>query len=215
MKYISTDIETTGLNCESDQMLSFAAIFVNHEGPGIVVDNCPYFQCFLKHERIWGSPVAIAMNAELIRFINGEDYQNPAWDDSGRLLSDTRPKYEHRKMFGVLDDGTFWMWFGRWLGEFYGVNDRIVVAGKNPNFDKSFMMKLPGATERRFHHRVLDPGMYYTNLWEDAAPASTEDCIRRAKLPTGVLHNELEDAKRVIQLLDHGFNHHILPTWPK
>lgn len=65
MKFISIDLETTGLNPKADQVLELGAVFVDTEKGTFVP-----FRRLIKHDRITGHPFAINMNQELIAEIS-------------------------------------------------------------------------------------------------------------------------------------------------
>ena len=65
MKYLSIDIETTGLDPLKDQLLSFGAIIEDTENP-LPFDEIPKFHAAIKRNRIEGDLFAINMNKELI-----------------------------------------------------------------------------------------------------------------------------------------------------
>ena len=68
MKYISIDVETTGLDTENDQILSIAAIIEDSNNP-LSFQDIPKIHIAIKRERISGSMFAINMNRELIKRI--------------------------------------------------------------------------------------------------------------------------------------------------
>ena len=65
MKYISIDIETTGLDPSTCQILSVGAIIEDSNNIQSYED-LPKFHVAIKHDQITGSPFAINMNRELI-----------------------------------------------------------------------------------------------------------------------------------------------------
>ena len=67
VRYISIDIETTGLIPRNHQILEFAAVAWADDGP---IMEQPYFHRVIKpHGDIIGDPFALAMNMELIKKI--------------------------------------------------------------------------------------------------------------------------------------------------
>ena len=69
MKYISIDIETTGLDPLKDQVLSFGAILEDTTNP-LPFDKIPKFHAAIKRDRIEGGLYAINMNKKLLETIN-------------------------------------------------------------------------------------------------------------------------------------------------
>jgi len=78
MKYISIDLETTGLDPENCQILTIGAVIedTNNIKP---MEELPTFHAAILHRRIEGSPFAINMNKEIIESIV---YYQTAEDDS-------------------------------------------------------------------------------------------------------------------------------------
>jgi len=67
MYYLSTDIETTGLDTDRCQMLEFAAVAWTSDDP-----YAQYFRVALKHDRIneYAEEFAMQMNADLLAEID-------------------------------------------------------------------------------------------------------------------------------------------------
>lgn len=61
MKYISIDIETTGLDPETCQIIEFAAI-VNND-----TDEYPTFHRYIKHPLYYGKPYALSMHPRIFK----------------------------------------------------------------------------------------------------------------------------------------------------
>ena len=80
MIYVPLDIETTGIDPERDQVLEIALLIedTNDLKP---VDELPSFVARIWHERIEGSPVALAMNAGLIAAM--AEHGKPRWPELG------------------------------------------------------------------------------------------------------------------------------------
>ena len=70
MKYISIDIETTGLDPDFNDVLSIGAIIEDSANP-LPYEECPKFHAAIVRHQITGSPRAINMNADLIEAIGG------------------------------------------------------------------------------------------------------------------------------------------------
>lgn len=64
MKYLSIDLETTGLDPTCDQILEIAAVYETDDGRPVA--NLPRFRQVIKHDRLHGSPIALSMNAQLL-----------------------------------------------------------------------------------------------------------------------------------------------------
>lgn len=182
MKYVSIDIETTGLDSEFCQIIEFGAI-IDNGGP---LESLPVFHRYVNPgKRIRGEPYALAMNHKILAVLAGMN------NESGGVIC-------------VSDD--LMIKFENWLWNHFcnnGVCSSITVAGKNfGSFDLQFLKRLEGFGNRiDFGHRFIDPSMLYFDPKIDSAPPSTFECYKRAGLPPEVTHTALEDAMGVIKLL--------------
>ena len=69
MKYISFDLETTGLVRDPNNILQIAAVVEDTDNPEVPVEELPYFTCFVKHESYTGSAFALNLNAWILGHI--------------------------------------------------------------------------------------------------------------------------------------------------
>jgi hypothetical protein len=203
MKYISIDIETTGLDPEFCNVLSIGAIIEDSANP-LPYEECPKFHAAILRHELYGSPRAITMNAELIADIGS--YMEPKTET-------TRAELEANT--GM----TFWYpenvvaAFYRFLYE-NGIAETseiassmkpvtITCAGKNfSTFDKLFLERLPRWKQAiRIKQRVLDPAILYVDWKEDEDVPNLNKCKERAGIKGLVTHNALEDAWDVIEVL--------------
>jgi DNA polymerase III epsilon subunit-like protein len=192
MKIVSIDLETTGLDPATCQVLEFGAVFDDFLAP---LESLPTFHRYLWHPKITGEPLALAMNAAIIQTI--AEGKHPDIVRSG---------------FTLLSD------FTRWLDECYGeprVRD-VVVAGKNfAKFDLPFLKALEAlVTERqrsdwglnldhRFHRRFLDPTMLCLDIYQDTVPPNLDKCLERVGLANRgeATHDAVGDALAVVKVL--------------
>ena len=65
MKYLSIDIETSGLDPENNQILSIGAIVEDTDNK-LSFDEIPKFHVCILADQLIGSPFALQMNKELI-----------------------------------------------------------------------------------------------------------------------------------------------------
>lgn len=183
MKYVSIDLETTGLDEKKCQILEFGAAFedeVSH------IAELKTFRRIIIRRKIKGEPYALWLNAELIK-----------------QISDYNPINSPRNLFCREDE--LLPQFAAWLTA-VGVNPmNVVAAGKNfAKFDLQFINRLPWYGARiKFHHRIVDPTGYYI-LPTDVEPPNTQTCLKRAGLPEFVAHKAVDDALDVIRLQRHG-----------
>ena len=197
MKYASIDIETTGLDEKTCDILEFGAVLDDLSCPK-PIDQLPRFHCYFlppSGENYTGSPFALSMHpAIFLRIANREkpfDYISP-----------------HKLGFA----------FKKFLAKngYVIEKDRITinVAGKNfGSFDLKF---LEAKTDLLKHvgirHRIIDPSSLYYREGDEALPG-TEECKRRynslsgESIPTKVEHNAIADAIDVIYLVRYALSH--------
>lgn len=201
MKYISIDIETTGLNHDICNILEFAAVADDLKSQ-LPIESLPVFQTYILQDHYIGEPYALGMHAEIFKKLGN-------WKNTGVNVcspADLLPSFH-----------TFLTTLAGYPNpkDPYGRSERgiikINVAGKNfGNFDSKFLEKLPHHNLLvKFNHRILDPAMLYfdPNLDTDTLP-STEVCMKRADIGGTVQHTALEDAMNVVRLLRRKYPRH-------
>lgn len=180
MNYISIDIETTGLDPETCQILEIGAVIDN--------DELPTFQCFIDNGLIVGEPFALQMNQQILKSIA---------DGDGKILKpeEVVPAFLEWLYENDLVDRT-WNYI-------YNFKNHLTFAGKNVGtFDLQFLKKLPGWDRVKVRHRTIDPGMLYWNpVIDDCNVPSMTECLRRAGLDDTVSHRAVDDALAVIELI--------------
>lgn len=186
MKYVSIDIETTGLDAECCQILEIGAV-MDDLSESFDPQPREIFHRYIQHSEYHGQPYALAMNQDILY---------------------TLAKGEHPDISWACDISAE---FAEWLylcGQFRP-EIKITASGKNfAGFDMPFLRKLPYFNEHvKLHHRSLDPGPLYLQSGDTEVPG-TEECMRRAGITGQVAHTAVEDAIMVCRLIRHGlFNH--------
>lgn len=179
--YVSIDIETTGLNSDTCQVIEFGAVFDDWVTP---VEQLPRLHRYLYHDQITGEPYALAMNSAILRRLSQRD---ESCVRASQLASH----------------------FVTWLlgvGAIKETSQAFIAAGKNfAGFDKRFLLRLPGFDGIHFHHRSIDPCMLFWRPDVDAAPPSSKTCMERAGIAGEVAHTAVEDAVAVIQMVRAAF----------
>lgn len=185
-KFVSIDIETTGLDADTCDIIEIGAVIDDWLDPLL---EPPTFHCYVLSDMYKGQPMALSMHPTIFRRIatkdNGYTYHYP------RAAA---------------------MYLGEWMknnGAYTPDPDhpereaRAIVAGKNfAMFDDRFLRTLPDFDSHvKYHHRILDPGMLYWNPLTDTKPPGTETCMKRAGLDGEVAHTALEDALIVAKLI--------------
>lgn len=208
MKYISIDIETTGLDPETCQILSFGAIIEDTSKP-LTFEEVPKFYKQIKYDTIVGEPFALNMNKELIKDISenkhglileeelSSEFWSFLWDNGLIPLS--------MKEFSFPTDG------GRTAKPILFHRAPIInirAAGKNFNsFDKLFIERLTYWKKLfKIHQRVLDPAALYVDFYKDEWLPNLDTCLERAGVDRKVSHNALEDAWDTILALRAKYN---------
>ena len=212
MIYVSIDIETTGKDPETCDLLSVGAV-IEDTKKMLPWEEVPKFYAIVPREHIKGHPVALEMNKELIGLIAywlgagpAERKQFPAKIAMGLLGL-------HPKQYtgGFVTEDVLTLNFQRWLiahgviteGLHFGDEGRFNVAGKNFGvFDKPFLDKVPGwKTGVGMLHRIIDPAMLFVEWGVDDKLPTMGECMVRAGVPGRVQHHALYDAWDVVQVL--------------
>ena len=191
MKYVSCDIETTGLDPDKDQIIEIGAII---EDPldQKNFDDIPKFHAILKHDRYSGTAYAIGMNVRIFEILF--NYEK---------IKDSDEKIAYAQRFNIVSPNDISRRFLMFLCE-NGINvDNVICAGKNfASFDRRFLDKLPYWGDYfRVSHRNIDPAIYYTNFYSDNKIAGLETCLERAGLEPNVTHDAIQDSWDVIRVI--------------
>jgi oligoribonuclease len=216
MKYVSVDIETTGLDPVQHDILEFAAVLDDTlfgtkgipQGPS--VEQMPFFRAVIVEDDYTVTPYCGRLHFDLWKEIcavdktrlndeghyvghynkNNNDIEDPACrltDGAGVKTHYTKPEY----FIGL---------FIEWL-ESQGITESISPAGKNFGaFDLQFLKQYAGGDDLPFKHRTLDPGCMYATATDEVIP-SLEECLKRAGLTPDALHTALGDARDVVRLI--------------
>lgn len=210
MKYVSIDIETSGLDSEKNCILSIGAIIEDTENK-LPFEDCPKFNAIILQREIVGSPRAITMNKDLIAMI-GEYLEGT---DETRFMMDTHTDYQFLEKEDVVKKFYEFLWVNGYNNDFPNqllVTSRIDsntkpitlnVAGKNfGTFDKLFLQQLPWWQKLiKVRQRVLDPAILMVDWKNDTSLPNLTTCKERAGVSGIVTHNALEDAWDVIEVL--------------
>lgn len=225
MLYISIDLETTGLDSENHQILTFSAV-LEDTTKKLSFEECPKLNIYLLRDEIVGSPFAINMNSKIISSISS--YQT--------LKTSEERKEIMISLRGIfLDPSSLPFYFYIWclvhhegkdyssllshenwqdkktselsikkIAEIKNLNGSITVnvAGKNfATFDKKFIDKVEKLnTLVRFRQRILDPSVLFTDWTNDDFLPDLAKCKERAGIDGIVTHDSLLDAWDVIAL---------------
>ncbi len=221
MKYLSLDIETTGLSSENDQILSLG-IIVEDTTKKLPFEEIPKFHVAIVRERIEGDLFAINLNKDLLQTINtwkGSDSEGKKAIEELSGMKFIREEEVSTSLFnflfinGLLDESLY--------NPLSNNNVQIIdghmipmiglrtpvsylnVAGKNvATFDKLFVEKLPRWKQFfKIRQRIIDPTVFFTNWNEDDQLPNLTTCKERAGTGSEVTHDAIDDAWDIVQLL--------------
>lgn len=183
MKYVSIDIETTGLNPETCSIIEFGAVIddLSCLNP---IDKLPKFQRYVNiaelHNLIVGEPYALSMHGEIFKRLAEHDIYKYKFCDCDRLTFEFSEFLLNNK-----------------------IDQPINVAGKNfSGFDIQFLRRLPN-WNIRIHYRTIDPAILFLEPTDNNMP-DTKTCKERAGFTGEVAHTAIEDCLDIIQLVRRG-----------
>jgi len=188
MKYLSIDLETTGLDPKRDQILQLSMV-VEDTSKTVPVGSLPHLTVFMAYNEIVGNPYALSMNSWILDIISGKTENTTGYEIVGGTDYFLQPNNNPNSIPAFL-----YSHFG---------SNKVTVAGKNvAGFDLQFF---PGYIKRLFSHRTIDPGsMYFDPLVDEGIP-SLGECLKRAGIDKKVPHDAREDAMLVIEVI-RGFS---------
>lgn len=226
MKYVSIDLETSGLNPDKHQILTFSGI-LEDTSKVLSYDDIPKFNIYVIREEITGSPFAINMNSSIIEMISKytntrdqEEKMNLRNIVGGIFLYEYEIPFYLYLWFLIYHEGRTDQelidllhspeWGSRknsiipQISDIRYSNSKIGcnAAGKNfSSFDKKFIDKIEKIYDFiYFRQRVLDPSPLYINWETDETSPDLSTCKKRAGLNEYVSHDSLDDAWDVIEL---------------
>lgn len=220
MRYVSIDIEGTGLDVEKDQVLQIGAVVDDTDWwfgeAHVPVEDLPTFNAYILYDRIEGQIGGLAMNAGILEKMKA--YQNLSNDllEQARYESSLACRfykhYEAVPMFrDFLVEHTYKKYQPNLRVSKHNMSNipdvqkiTITVAGKNfGTYDRPMLMRLPMWDKSiTLAHRTLDPAILYWNPWEDEKLPNLDTCLKRAgHTELGVTHDAVEDARDVIRSL--------------
>jgi hypothetical protein len=198
MKYVSIDIETTGLNREEDQILSIG-LAIEDTNNVLPIEEIPKSHIIIPRERISGSPFALDLNKELISKIKNF-YSNSEKDEVGGVTKLGEDIFIRE---GVVSNYISNFLFNNGIKFGDNLLIDITCAGKNfGTFDKVFLEKLPQWNRFiRIRQRILDPTPLLTDWKNDEKLPDLGTCKDRVALNNIVTHNALDDAIDIIEVM--------------
>jgi hypothetical protein len=215
MKYVSIDIETTGINPEWCDILEFGAIIEDTQNQKSY-EEVPKFHRYLKPPRpegYRGETYAINMHADtgIWKEINRIEMLQNLGEREGGLTGqdaeDIKKLIAPRKLLNeftcfLIDNG--FEDISKERGQSKVNLGNVTVAGKCFfAFDWNFLAPLFG---ERICRRAIDPAIWYWNPTIDKKLPATPLCLERAGIKATDAHTSLGDAWDVIRLVRHAMN---------
>lgn len=219
MRYVSIDIETTGLNPETCSILSVGAI-IEDTRKKLSFDEIPKFHVGILQTEVTGSLYALNLNHSLINTLLSYDSADKdgkiniektsgmtfcSKDDFTQLFYGFLWTHLTDAKIPVTFDSTMYANHKILYPSLKGNTNKldINVAGKNfGTFDKLFLEKMPRWQQAiRIRQRIIDPSIFYCDWHNDESIPSLAECKVRAGTGEIVTHNALEDAWDIIELL--------------
>lgn len=187
MNYISIDLETTGLNPQTCQILQFGAVFDSFSRP---LEKAPILNLLLAADTYYGEPYALSMHSDIFKIL--------AQKKLGSAILRGR-EVQVIKSTNLVEVFVYWLTNCGWP------IPKIVCTGKNfATFDLRFLQQYDW-DRVNMSHRIIDVGTMYL-CQTDTEPPSTKECLGRAGLPETITHDAVDDALQVCQLIRRHFN---------
>lgn len=190
-RFISIDLETTGLDVERDQILQIGAVAYGGDGDPVE------FVTDVRHERYSGSAYALALNAAIFNRL--ADRETAARTEPDAILD------LFAFVWGACEPEPYPVGFN--VGRF-DVTMIKCAARRVENIDLAYDV------DRMFHHRAVELGSLLAHA--DGTPRSSAETAERYSWT--ITHDALQDARdaavaharRVIGLYTHGLG---APPW--
>lgn len=183
MRYVSIDIETTGLDPDKHCVIELAAVIEDTDDE-IPIESLPTFQMFVHHETLVCDPDTVLLHGDLWKIMKESETYSPSL---------------------VLIEFRQWLMDNDFPQDGQG-KIHFIAAGKNFGvFDWQFLRRLPSSDDIKPSHRALDPTMLFIRK-TDSRPPDLLKCARRAGLGIeAIKHRALDDAKLVVQCIRRGW----------
>lgn len=198
MRFISIDLETTGLSADKHQIIEFGAVLEDTKNIK-PINELPRYHAYILHPNgeLCGNVFALDLNAGIINKLKN--------------YKDLKDQYNFVKIEDLAINFMYWLYDHGFVlnlknegrNDEFRQTESLVVAGKNFSaFDKLFLDKVPNWKKHiRIKTRVLDPAILFIDWQNDDAPPSLGECKIKAGIDGEVTHLAIDDAVDVIKLL--------------
>lgn len=197
MRFVSIDIETTGLDPETCEVLEVGAVV---HIPAVALEKLPTFRYRILRKSYKGEPHALSMHKDLFKDLATKGRNTG-------MLGDYTGEHLAKDWYGF--ECEFPSHFAKWLRSWDVDPTKFVAAGKNfAHFDEPFLKKIKGTEPTNCHHRILDPGNMYVRPDDEFVPSTLECCRRAGVRPENIPgnpHTAIHDALVVVELIRRGF----------
>lgn len=210
MRYVSIDIETTGLDAENYQILEVGAVIEDTLNV-LPLDQLPTFSCIIEHPEYTGSAFAINMNQRLFQIL------------AEFSVADKEKRSAMRSAHHIMAPSLVPKALSEWLrANGFAPREgspteqiRITAAGKNfGTFDKKFLEKLPNWSHNiQINQRIIDPAFAFTDWKQDDALPNLNTCMQRVNVQGEVTHFAVNDAIDVIKVIRAITNNYEKNLW--
>lgn len=176
MRYISVDLETTGLDTNKCQIVMASFVLEDTERPEVPLEELKHCTALIRHENYYWESYALNMNQWIVNHL-----------------------YEKFTPFKVLTPEDWENEVLKYLFQIdYRQERKFTLAGKNiGGFDSKF---LPKSILNRCHYRYIDVGSVCID-WSKDKVGSLSDLKNERGLGKEVTHNAYYDALDVIKIL--------------
>ena len=182
MKYVSIDLEMTGLDSTKHDILEFGAIIDDLEFQ-LPLDKLPRFHVYFCKDHFVGEAGALSMHSRLFKII---DEKNP----------------NHKFVFNDHIGKPFKNFLLQNGYELKNDKVNISVAGKCfGTFDLQFLKnRTDFCSHIKVNSRILDPAILYYEKGDKKLP-DLKTCLERTGVPSNVNHTAMSDALDVVKLI--------------
>jgi len=198
MKYLSIDIETSGLDIDKCDIIQFAAVIDDLDNPQ-PLKELPKLNVYFLKNFYRGEPIALSMHSKIFEKIANAKKNEIEYDEVEEAYY-IEIKYLTSLLRNFLTKNG--------ISEDYQTGSIVVnVAGKNVSgFDIPFLnAKIKDWDHIYFRTRTMDPAILYFDPQKDKEMPNMATCMNRARIEGKVSHTALEDALTVIELIRNKF----------
>jgi oligoribonuclease len=206
MKFVSIDIEGTGLDTERDQVLQIGAVFDDTSywrGPSFKsIEDLPKFKVTILHDRIEGQVGGIHLNAGIFEKINqfnglksgSQDYVDFVNANGEFMKPKKAVEFFHQFLCDTHFSDSTQPVVINVAGKNFGTYDRPMLK-RLPDWDKHVVMR----------QRMLDPAMLFWDPYSDDSLPNLSRCLSLSGYKHIVSHDALDDALDVVRVLRHAY----------